>query len=143
MALKIVHSRGVVVTAEKFRASLDRLIAGAVEASNTLPQAKTAKAEGRTSINQRALRQEAAQSIQTIGLNIHTKAGQAAAGAAMLTQTIAAGLRKYEEKSGKPAPREAVMSLEHSLTQLVAPVRGKVQDIRNPKPPKSNSGQSS
>lgn len=140
MALKIVHSRGIVVTAEKFRACLNKIIVGAVEASNNLPKTKTEK---RTAINQRSLRQEAAQSIQTIGLNINTKAGQAAAGAEMLTKALAAGLRKYEEKSGKPAPREAVVSLEQALTQLVAPSRGKVQDIHNPKPSKSNPGKSS
>lgn len=133
MAMKIVNPRGQVTTADEFKRKLGLLIQSAVEAANAEPQ--TSETE-RTHVDPKKLRQQAAQSVQAIGLDPSTKEGKAAAGASMLTDTIAAGFRQYEKKTGHPVPRSAMMTLEDVLAkEMISPPRGKVQnlkDIKNP-----------
>jgi hypothetical protein len=132
MVMKIINPRGAVFTADDFKKKFSMLVANAVEASNV---ESFESSEKHVQTNQEKLRQEAAKKIQSIGMDTSTKEGQAAAGATLFTDAIAAGFQEYERKTGKTVPREAMMRLEKVLAQFAVPPRGKVQDIRNVKVP--------
>lgn len=111
--MKIVNPRGRVITADFFEKKLGKLVSTAMEASATMP---VDEHKVRTPCHQ-DLRQYAAESVRKIGLDLNTKEGQAAAGASLLTESILAGIRQYEKKTGKAAPREVIAALEERIAQ--------------------------
>ncbi|MFZ5805831.1 MAG: hypothetical protein ACOY3I_01295 [Verrucomicrobiota bacterium] len=134
MVMKIVNPRGHILTAEKFKEKLHALITDALEAANVenlLPGAESRKAP----LTHEQIRKEAEKRVKAIGLDLSTKEGKAAAGAVMLTQTIAAGVQQYAQRTGQPVSREAMLTLEKTLAQFAMPARGKVQDLKKIKFP--------
>jgi hypothetical protein len=132
--MKIVNQRGQVITAEQFREKLSLLMSSAVEAANL--EAKDPKRiEKEAHAKPEEMREQAKENVKKIGLDTGTKQGQAAAGAAMLTQALTAGFQEYERKTGKKVSREAMLNLEKVLTQFAVPPRGVVQDLKKIKDP--------
>lgn len=128
--MKIVNPRGHILTSEKFREKLGKLISNALEAASV-----EKSMAGKKTLTPEQIRKEAEAKVKAIGLDPKTKEGQAAAGAVMFTHNIAAGIQQYEKRTGRPVPREAMMRLEKTLAQFALPGRGKVQDLKNIKIP--------
>lgn len=141
MAMKIVNQRGKIVTADDFRERLNQIVARALELSelsSVSPDDDTdafvfEKGTLRTPVAQ-LLRQEAAKSIQSLGLDPSSKRGQAAAGVSMFASTLAAGMQKYIEKTGKNIPPEVIRALE---AKLAVEMLEKAALPQSPSPPQN------
>jgi hypothetical protein len=108
--MKIVNQRGDIATSDHFRKKLGKLIISVAEGFDV--DAPELKKEG---MSPDSLKKHAATVTQKIGLSPKTKEGQAAAGATMIAEAIAQGLKKYESKTGQKVPKHILNALQEKF----------------------------
>jgi hypothetical protein len=107
--MKIVNQRGAIVTSEEFRRRLRKLVKFVANGI-----------DHETVVKPGDLKTHAVRHVEAFGLNPNTKLGQAVGGAAMMADTLAAGLKEYEKRTGKSIPKEALSHLETKFAEWAA-----------------------
>lgn len=116
--MKIVTQRGKVITGEYFKHKMGSLLSTAVEGVGLM---ESTEPQMNSSSNPSTLRNQAETAVREMGLDPNSKEGQAAAGAALIANTIAQAIRQYEAKTGKPAPRHVVLALQSRFLKMLNP----------------------